>query len=389
MIRPRLGWAVRSLAAVSFLATLTCTSGSEPSTTTEPTSPAPSAAATCGMQIDQSASGVHGNLFAAVSGRNPKDVWAVGTHFESSKPNPLVEHWDGSSWKNSLAQGGRFHGLQLTDVAVVAPDDVWAVGFVYGGASAMHWDGSTWTQAPTALGLPGSDLLGVTALGPSDIWAVGKVPGDDGYDDPLVEHWDGSAWNVVPNPPSQALHAGLHDIAASGSASVWAVGWTVGEDKVYRPLIERRDGDRWVVVQAPHLADDAVLSGVTIDGRGDVWAVGWSWKADVTRSLILHRVGSSWKILRLPGRTGSSARLAAVASSGGDIVTAGQAPDAQGILQPVAFRLDGSTWTAHAAGVGESGGGFLGVASFAGIGMVAVGHQIVDEGYSSLIQQGC
>lgn len=389
MIRPRLGWAARSLAAVSLLATMTCTSGSEPSTTAEPTSPVRSAAASCGMRIDQSASGVRGNLFAAVSGRSSRDVWAVGTHFETSKPGPLIQHWDGSSWKSSLAEGGPFHGLQLSDVAVIGRNDVWAVGSVYGGASAMHWNGSSWTQASTALGLPGSELLGVTAVGPSDIWAVGKSPGDDGYDDPLLAHWDGSTWDVVPNPPSQALHAGLHDVASDGSASIWTVGWTVGKDQVYRLLIERREGDRWVVVPAPYLADDAVLSGVTVDGRGEVWAVGWSWKGDATRSLVLHRAGSSWKIVRLPGPTGSTARLAAVASSGGDILTVGQAPDAQGILQPVAFRLDGSTWTAHATGVGEGGGGFLGIASFAGIGMVAVGHQVVDQVYGSLIQQGC
>ena len=70
-------------------------------------------------------------------------------------------------------------------------------------------------------------------------------------------------------------------------------------------------------------------------------------------------------------------------------MTAGQSPDAEGILQPVAFRLDGATWTSHAAAAASDGGGFNGVTADGGDGMIAVGIQWADEGYGSLVQRGC
>jgi hypothetical protein len=168
-----------------------------------------------------------------------------------------------------------------------------------------------------------------------------------------------------------------------------AAGWSVGSDSVYRPLVERRVGDRWVVVPTPHLDDDATLSGVAIAGPSDVWAVGWSWNDDGSRSLVMHWDGSRWRILHVTGSAGSAAHLATVAVDGRDIVTAGQSPDEEGILQPVAFRLHGSTWTSHAVAAGNDGGGFKAIAAVHGDGMIAVGIQWADEGYASLVQRGC
>jgi hypothetical protein len=391
MIRPRLGWAVRSLAAVSFLATASCTSGSGDQTA--PPSAGPSliagAGTTCSMQVDDAASQSHAAFFAAVDAVGPNDVWAVGSQFTGGVPGTLIEHWDGSTWKDMLNGNGRPQGPQLSDVDIVNSDDVWAVGFVYSGARAMHWDGSRLTQVDTAQGLPGSNLLGLTALGSAHIWAVGTTPGPDGYDTTLIEHRDGSDWSVVPRPETAGYSAGLRDVDGLGPNSLWAVGWTVGTDKVYRPLVERRVGDRWVIVPTPRLADDATLSGVAVAGPNDVWAVGWSWNDDGSRSLVLHWNGSSWRVLHVTGPTDSTAHLMTAATAGRDIVTAGQAPDADGILQPVAFRLHGTAWTSHAVAAGSDGGGFQGITAVDGLGMIAVGIQQGEEGYSTLVQRGC
>lgn len=341
------------------------------------------------MTIDQGASQTHAAFFAAIDAGGPKDVWAVGTQFYLSRPGPLLQRWDGSAWKSMLRRNDRQDGLQLSDVAAIDPNDVWAVGFVYGGASALHWDGSKLTRISTAPGLSKSDLLGVTALGPQDLWAVGITPASGGYDEALIQHMVGSTWTVVPAPATAGYTSGLRDIDGLGPDSLWAVGWRVGPDKVYRPLVERHVGDRWVMVPTPRLPDDATLSGVAVAGPDDVWAVGWSWNDDGSRSLVLHWNGSRWSVLHVTGSAGSGAHLAAVAIDGRDVIIAGKSPDAAGVLQPVAFRLHDSTWTSHAVAGGTDGGGFQGITAVEGVGMMAVGIQWVIDGYGSLVQQGC
>src|SRR5260370_38256587 len=75
------------------------------------------------------------NGVAAISAHN---VWAVGEDTNSSAPsaefNPLIEHWNGSSWSvvTSPLQGT---SDLLTAIAAVASRNLWAV-WVY--ASAIH-----------------------------------------------------------------------------------------------------------------------------------------------------------------------------------------------------------------------------------------------------------
>ncbi|HEX6843861.1 MAG TPA: hypothetical protein VF235_01985, partial [Actinomycetota bacterium] len=65
----------------------------------------------------------------------------------------------------------------MEDVAVVSPDDAWAVGFAERGDRrvpvTLHWDGWRWNVAdtPTIRGWGG--FSGVAATGPEDVWAVG------------------------------------------------------------------------------------------------------------------------------------------------------------------------------------------------------------------------
>jgi len=385
-------WATGALVAASLLTSASCTTGStDPGTSTPTDAPSPTgdATTTCSMKTDDAASQTHAAFFAGVDAAGPKDVWAVGTLFDVSRPGPLIQRWDGSTWKSMLHQGDREHGLQLSDVAAHGPNDVWAVGFVPEGASALHWDGSRLTQVSTAPALGRSNLLGVTVLGPQDVWAVGISPGGRGYQQTLIQHMSGSRWTVASAPDTGGYTAGLRDVDGRGADSLWAVGWTVGDDQVYRPLVERHVGDGWVIVPTPHLADDATLSGVAVAGPKDVWAVGWSWNEDASRSLVLHWNGSVWRVLHVSGDTGSTAHLATVALDGSDVIVAGQAPDADGVLQPVAFRLRGSTWTSHATPGGVDGGGFQGITTVDGVGMMAVGIQWGSAGYTTLVQSGC
>ncbi|MDP9300897.1 MAG: hypothetical protein M3P43_08410 [Actinomycetota bacterium] len=390
MASPRIGRALHVLLVAPLIVATSCVFGSKSSASGTPTtSSASTSAGGCLLQTDPAVSGIHGNQFAAVAGSGPDNYWAVGTHFEVTKSGPLAQHWDGSSWDTAMAGGKKFHGMQLNDVGALAPNDVWAVGFSYGGASSIHWDGTSWSELPGARGHPGSIFLGLAAVSPTEIWAVGKASGAGGYDVPIIERSDGSSWTTVAAPVPDGIASGLRDVSASGARSQWAVGWTVDNDKVFRPFVERWDGQRWTIVAVPHPDADALLSGVAAVGPDDVWAAGWSWRGDATRSLTLHWDGRTWSRVPLPGRDGETARLATVTATGDHVGVAGQAPDQDGILQPVAFTLSGSTWVDQAVAIEPSGGGFQGLIFLGDQGMVAVGSQLAADGYGSLVQKGC
>ncbi len=389
MASPGIGRALHLLLLAPLIVATSCVFGSRSSTTSSASNPPGG----CLLQTDAAVSGIHGNLFAAVAGSGPDDYWAVGTRFEArseaSMPGPLAQHWNGSKWETVIAGGDRFPGLQLTDVAALSADDVWAVGFSDSGASSIHWDGTAWTELSGARGYSGALFTGLAALSPTDLWVVGKATGAGGYDAPLVERSNGSSWTAIPVPAPDGIAAGLRDVSASGPRSMWAVGWSVDKGKVFRPLVERWDGRRWTIVTVPYPDGDALLSGVAVVSPDDVWAVGWSWQGDATTGLTLHWNGKSWAPVSIPSASGQAARLATVTSAAGVLGVAGQAPDENGIFQPVAFSLSGSTWTDHAIPVEPGGGGFQGLLVLDNHRMVAVGSQIDSDGYGSLVQEGC
>ena len=377
------------LVAPLILAT-SCVFGSKNSASETPTTPsASSSAGGCRLQTDSSVSGIHGNQLAAVASSGPDDIWAVGSHFEVSKSGPLAQHWNGSSWDTAMAGTKLFNHLQLSDVVALGAKDVWAVGFSFGGADSIHWDGTSWSEVPGAPSHGGAVFLGLAAISPNELWAVGKGPTGGGYDTPLIERSDGSSWTAVQVPVPAGYAAGLRDVSASGPASMWAVGWTVDNEKVFQPLVERWDGARWSIVQVPHPATDALLSGVAVAGPDDVWAVGWSWHGEAATSLALHWDGKTWSRVSLPGASGQTGQLATVAVAGDRVAIAGQARNEKGILQPIVFSLSGTTWANHAAPVEPSGGGFKDVMILGVQGMTAVGNQLAADGYSSLVQEGC
>jgi hypothetical protein len=390
MAPPRIERALHLLLVAPLIVASACVFGSNSSTdTTTATGSQPNSPAGCLLQTDTGVSGIHGNQFAAVAGSGPDDYWAVGTHFEVSRSGPLAQHWNGSSWDTVMTGGKQFHGMQLNDVAALAPSDVWAVGFSYSGAASLHWDGTSWSELAGDRGHPGSVFLGLASISPSEIWAVGKASGAGGYDVPIIERSDGSSWTTVPAPVPDAVASGFRDVAASGARSLWAVGWTVDNDKVFRPFVERWDGQRWSITAVPRPDTDALLSGVAAVGPNDVWAVGWSWRGDATKSLTLHWDGQTWSRVPLPGPDGQTARLATVTVAPDLIGVAGQAPDQDGILQPVAFKRSGGTWVDQAVPIQPSGGGFQGMMFLGDRGMVAVGSQLAADGYGSLVEKGC
>ena len=133
------------------------------------------------------------NSVAMVS---PDDGWAVGQSGE-------IKHWDGSKWTDV---GGYDSSSTLNSVVMVSADDGWAVGY---SGRILHWDGTRWSQTNSPVI---DNLNSVAMVSPNDGWAVG--------DSGRILHWDGNSWVEVSSPVTEALKSVTIVSANEG----WAAG---------------------------------------------------------------------------------------------------------------------------------------------------------------------
>src|SRR5215207_1578014 len=113
----------------------------------------------------------------------------------------------GATW-NTISSRVVGSGLTiLNDIAALAPDNIWAVGFQitndsrYPQPLVTRWDGTFWMPVSVPSLSPGGRLEALTAIGPNDIWAVGAIQDIDSSQT-LTMHWDGAAWSRVDSPNS-------------------------------------------------------------------------------------------------------------------------------------------------------------------------------------------
>ena len=234
--------------------------------------------------------------FYGVSASSATDVWAVG-YFTTDVTHPLVEHWAGTVWKPATVPDGPGGNGFLYGVEAISPTDVWAVGYQDVGFADFqplveHWDGTTWMVVSTpALGGTNSFLYSVSAASSADVWAVGNYRPDI-LDLPLAFHWDGVAWTQVSAPSGGDQGTLVQSVHVIDSADVWAVGqFFSSQGLLYQPFSMHWDGFAWSVRLAvsPGGQTSAFLS-VAATGPQDVWAVGASNRAQ-TSVLIEHSKG--------------------------------------------------------------------------------------------------
>jgi hypothetical protein len=207
------------------------------------------------------------------------------------------------TWSNTSPPKQGRHS-SFFDVAPVAPDDVWAVGYgsAYVGrdysniALIQHWDGLKWTMYPNPLStLPvgrrflkyTSALHGISAVSPTDVWAVGYVHGHA-----LIEHWDGTRWSIVPNPPLPGPDVRLTDVSATSATDVWMVGSAEG----HGAIALHWDGSDWDVMALP--APNPWAESILALPGGGVWATADLW--------ALHWDGFGWTPYALAGPVSAS-----------------------------------------------------------------------------------
>jgi hypothetical protein len=314
-----------------------------------------------------------GPELSAVAPITDNDVWAVG----DDGAHAAIMHWDGRNWRKAVSSMFAF------DIDAVSARDIWAVGSsapagLQTRPRAEHWDGARWRPVPVP-GEPGSYLRAVAALSPSDGWAVGaKERG------PLFEHWNGRAWKPAAGGPRDGL---LHGIDALTSGAVWAVGTqgmtssTQSED----PLIERLQGGRWAPPASPHLDSvDENLLAVDAVSPSVVWAVGSVDVLGGRAPLVEVWDGRAWRVESISGLPSARAALTAVTAFGPADVWAGGYRGFGVAERALLAHWDGRHWTQ----VPGRSGGLNDLAALSARDIWAVGGFVAASGKSrSLVER--
>jgi hypothetical protein len=223
-------------------------------------------------------------------------AWAVGNAvIPGANPasRTLIQRWNGTRW--SIVPSPSPDSTQNLLVAVdgVTANDVWAVGNLghdgYGGGTVaglvLHWNGSTWTKAA----IPGADstfsiitLRDVVAPAANNVWVVGSAFHRQLFREvPYLLHWNGQTWrhSTLANPPAAAFHS----LTALSATKVYAVG-TGG-------LVARWSDNSWTRETTPAGSSTALLA-ASATGTGTVWAVGWQTNTSGTLRTMAMRTSN-------------------------------------------------------------------------------------------------
>ncbi len=135
----------------------------------------------------------YGSSLNGVAATSASNAWAVGcTDGCPTGGTPLIERWQGTSWKLVAAPTSPYSLYNLRAVATTSATSAWAVG---GGGPATsestattQWNGRGWTLSQAR---SGAALAGVAATSATDAWAVGGTA--SGHT--LILHWNGTTWS--------------------------------------------------------------------------------------------------------------------------------------------------------------------------------------------------
>lgn len=279
----------------------------------------------------------------------------------------------------------------LTSIAAIAPDNIWAVGnessrgSIYDYPSVPlieHWDGTQWSIVPeadtTALyqslvqrltGVPSSKITEATALNSisavsaNDIWAIGSISANgpsSSVSHTLIEHWDGQQWQLIagPNVKPAVGTMSLNSIAAVAANDVWAVGFinppvssssgstSQPTNVLPQPVVEHWNGSGWSAVTLPGVSKTQFFESVTATAPDNVWILGEATEEGGSIPLAAHWDGQNWQVIAPPKQFSLFFGLkVAPTSSAHDLWITGEAQQTDGTNQPVVAHWNGQQWS--------------------------------------------
>jgi hypothetical protein len=339
-----------------------------------------------------------------VASVSASDVWAVGFSTTSSGvQQTLTEQWNGTSWNVVSSPNVGTSSSVLNGVAVVAASDVWAVGSSITSSGVFqtlteHWNGTSWSVVKSPnVGTLGSSLNAVAVVAANDIWAVGST---SGAGQTLTEHWNGTSWSVVKSPNVGTMSNVLAAVAVVAATDIWAVGYSTSCSTgcVTLTLTEHWNGTSWSVVKSPNV-DTSVnglnsLSGVAVVAANDIWAVGASGGINNARqTLTEHWNGTSWSLVSSPNVGTLGSGLGAVAVVAATDIWAVGASTGASAFETLTEHWNGTSWqVVKSLDIGTTGNVLVGVAAITATNVWTVGIQFTSSTGSSmvpLIEQYC
>jgi hypothetical protein len=194
-----------------------------------------------------------------------------------------------------------------------------ATGLVPAQAATTGWR----TDATFAVRGERSMLTDVAASGPAAAWAIGFAARTKGTSlpQPIIRHWTGRTWRLV-TPPAKigrelARQAAVLSVVGAASASnVWIFGLTGS--------YLRLDGSRWSLAQLPGGSQKSgalvLVDAANVFSRTDVWAFGARVSASgVVTPYSAHYNGRKWSRVTVPDLAGGGLITAVAAVSSSDI----------------------------------------------------------------------
>ncbi len=395
LLRCAAGPALALLAALTLFAGRgagAAPSGAPPPARDKPASCTPQWAA-----VDSPDPGLSSDILTSVAVVSAGDAWAVGEFADDNTySQALVVHWNGSAWTRTSAPNQGSKTNYLYGVAAQAGNDVWAVG-MYAGSDSVdhtlveHWNGTAWAVVPSPdEGMSSNTLYGVVALSPTNAWAVGDYTLPNLTYQTLIEHWDGSTWTVAPSPNPGSANNLLYGVAALSADDVWAVGDDNSTGSAYVTLTEHWDGSTWTAQASPNPGGSNYLHSVAAGADGALWTVGLY---TTQSTLAERRDGATWTVVPSldPGSENNFFSAVHVAAAG-DVWAVGAYSTAQNMGQTLAEHWDGSAWTVVASeSPGSEDNNLQGIAAVSATDLWAVGYRrdagTAGTGFGTLIER--
>jgi hypothetical protein len=253
----------------------------------------------------------------AVTAVSRDDVWTVGdVHVGPAVWRPLAEHWDGHRWSRVAMPAA--DGVRAAVVAF-SSTSVWASGLAEG--ASVRWDGTAWRPLGFDLG------SALTGTSDDDVWtAFGAIAPNESQ---TALHWDGSGWTQfdlpVPNGGSDPNRFFTDAIAAAAFSrtDAWMGGYAVGYPSFFASFIDHWDGTQWTMT---YRRKGAIVNDIAALSPTDAWAVGarplnGGWGRRARAALILQWDGRRWREVHAP-----AAGFYAVAATATDVWAVGGMP---------------------------------------------------------------
>lgn len=238
------------------------------------------------------------SVFNVIRMRTSSDGWIVEEGAKDSQGRFTFHalHYDGSRWTSTSLPLAWFF-----DAAAVGPDEAWLAGSDAGGNLVLLHDvHGTLTTFPSVSG----NLRRFQVNAPNDIWLVGWYPA--GYDylestGAFVLHYDGTSWQQAPlsADPNVQQGKGLFILSASD-------GWAFPAPRsttTYTTITgaERLTAAGWQAVAWP-FSDVLAVDQLAKVGPDEYWAIGSVFQSTTTSSgsetteysVLLHYADGAW-----------------------------------------------------------------------------------------------